>query len=365
MRFLGVDLAWGEGTDKKAANETGVVALEADGTIIEAGWTVGIEKTRAWINELAGPDTLLFVDAPLIVTNPAGTMRACERQVGQRYGRWKVSANASNLGSERHAGLALRELLEADGWQYDDGFAGPPQDGRVMSECYPYTALVGVAELGYDEERPTYKRKPDAIPTAEWRPLRAEVADGLISRLGNLRDADPPLDLAGHAVARRLLEEPSPTVDRDYKHREDLIDACVAAWSAALWHRHGTERCQVLGDETEPQPRASIIAPSRPEQRAGAAKPRKTRARASKKMRSFIEIAMPARFDLECLDGDGAWTHWGRYEARLFDRLDDGSYLCAGHGGSPTYLRCLRQDGQVIYVLDGSGEPFTYRVVKL
>jgi hypothetical protein len=45
MRMLGVDLAWKDGSDEKAANETGVVALEPSGEIVAAGWTVGLEET--------------------------------------------------------------------------------------------------------------------------------------------------------------------------------------------------------------------------------------------------------------------------------------------------------------------------------
>ena len=42
--------------------------------------------------------------------------------------------------------------------------------------------------------------------------------------------------------------------------------------------------------------------------------------------------------------------------------FEDGVYVCAGHGGSPIWLRCLRQEGSVIYVLDGGGDPYTYRL---
>ncbi len=50
---------------------------------------------------------------------------------------------------------------------------------------------------------------------------------------------------------RRLVEEPSPNERKDYKHREDLLDAALCAWTAALWNRWGEARCQVLGfDET-------------------------------------------------------------------------------------------------------------------
>jgi predicted RNase H-like nuclease len=203
-----------------------------------------------------------------VVTNAAG-QRPCETQVGQRYGRWKVSASTTNTGSPRLAGVALRQQLEACGWTYSDGAAGPPADGRAVSECYPYTTLVGAHELGYDRERPRYKRKPPQTPAAQWRTERAATCDDLIARLGRLAAADPPLLFQSHAVSRELTDEPSPVTDTAYKHREDLIDALLCAWTAALWARHGLARCQVLGLATLPGSgdAATIIAPARPERR--------------------------------------------------------------------------------------------------
>jgi predicted RNase H-like nuclease len=138
VRFLGIDLAWGEGTDTKPANGSGVVALEANGRISDAGWTIGLAETLEWIARASGDDTSLFVDAPLVVSNATG-QRPAEREVGERYGRWWVSANSTNLASPRLAGVHLREHLELLGWRYDDGRDGPPTSGLTMSECYPYT----------------------------------------------------------------------------------------------------------------------------------------------------------------------------------------------------------------------------------
>ena len=72
---------------------------------------------------------------------------------------------------------------------------------------------------------------------------------------------------------------------------------------------------------------------------------------------------MPERFVLEFLTGGGEWLDHGLFHASLFGRNDDGTYVCSGHGGSPLFLRCLRQDGAVLYVLDGGGRPYTYRLV--
>ncbi|WP_028801734.1 DUF429 domain-containing protein [Streptomyces sp. 142MFCol3.1] len=268
-RYIGIDLAWSEGGPRSRPNETGVAVVDASGEVLDCGWTRGIDETVAWLGEAAaGGPALAFVDAPLVVDNPSG-QRPCEREVGRRYGRWKVSANSTNLASPRLAGVVLRERLRAAGWVYDDGRCGPPRAGRAMSECYPYTTLVGAAEWGYTEQRPTYKRRPAGVPAAEWRAVRAAECDRLIGRLAGLAAADPPLRISSHPVSRRLADEPSPLASAAYKHREDLVDALVCAWTAALWVRHGRARCQVLGDDSPAAPgtAATIIAPARPEQR--------------------------------------------------------------------------------------------------
>jgi predicted RNase H-like nuclease len=259
--FLGVDLAWGE------VNRSGVAALDAAGRLVDAGWTTGLDETAAWADRVAAPDALLFVDAPLVVENPAG-MRLCDRQTGQRYGRWWVSANAVNLASPRLAGVRLRERLCAAGWRYSDGREGPPAGGRVLAESYPYATLVGVPELGYDR-RPAYKRAKRGTAAAQAWPVRVAACDELIRRIAALAAFDPPVDLTSHPLTKRLVAEPSPARWRDYKPREDLLDAVICAWAAAYWARHGTAKCQVLGlpDEPPARPCATIIVPARPEQR--------------------------------------------------------------------------------------------------
>ncbi|MGI8423060.1 MAG: DUF429 domain-containing protein [Chloroflexota bacterium] len=266
--FIGVDLAWTQ------TNETGVVALESNGNIRSAGWTLGHGPTSDWIESHADDDTLVFVDAPLIVTNQT-RQRPCEQQVGQRYWRAKVSANSTNLSprfGQRLGGLVLLSELERRGFRYDDGIDGPPRSGRTVSECYPYTTIVGSEFLGYDE-RPMYKRPPrgkrSRMPTDVFKPLRARACDDLITRIARLTAVDPPLDLRSHETTRALVDLPSPLNDGEYKHREDLLDAALAAWTAAVWWRYGTTACQVLGaDRGVARPAATIIAPAKPEQRA-------------------------------------------------------------------------------------------------
>ena len=274
--FLGIDLAWREGdaaatepTGDDEANETGVVALRPDGSIPFAGWVRGVAATTSWLEHASAlaHSVLAFADAALVIKNAEG-QRLCETETGRRYGRWKVSANSNNLSSPRRGGLLLRTRLEALGWRYDDGVNGPPRDGRVVSECYPYTTIVGVPELGYELERPIYKRAPKkkgkAMRKADFGPLRARECDELLRRLAALKTADPPLLLESNAATKALLGEPSPLDDDAYKHREDILDAIVCAWTAAYWSRWGPTKCQVLGatDPLVDGRRGTIIAPA-------------------------------------------------------------------------------------------------------
>ncbi|NYF09818.1 putative RNase H-like nuclease [Leifsonia sp. AK011] len=267
--YFGIDLAWGEGSAEKAAKETGVAMVREDGSVADVGWTTGIEETTRWIADRIGEGDTIAIDAPLVVVNPTG-MRECEREVGQRYGRWKVAANSTNLTRAWLGGVTLRQSLEASGVQYDDGVHRPDPGATTMFECYPYTTLVGAHELGYEVERPRYKRPNTSLPSTERRSARAAVFDDLVSRMLALRDASVPLDLLSHASTADLSITLSPTTDRDYKHREDLLDALLCAWTAAVWAEEGLDRCQVLGALSEPDEagrRATIIALARSEQR--------------------------------------------------------------------------------------------------
>ncbi|WP_246852779.1 DUF429 domain-containing protein [Naasia sp. SYSU D00948] len=269
MQYIGVDLAWGEGTEGRQAKESGFAVLDSGGRILDAGWLRGIEAVAEWLIETAKPGCIIAVDAPLVVANSTG-MRECEREVGQAYGRWRVAANASNAGLGWLGGVTLRGQLEAAGFDYLDGTRPPAPDARGFFECYPYTTLVGMEELGYEIERPRYKRLIPGMSAPDARLQRATEFDELIRRVGDLADAVPPVDLRSHDLTRTLLDEPSTPVATDHKHREDLLDAVLCAWTAAIWHVHGDERVQVLGRTSDPDSngrRATIVAPARPEQR--------------------------------------------------------------------------------------------------
>lgn len=271
--YLGVDLAWGLGSDRRPANETGLAVLDDRGAVLDAGWARGVDAVTTWIEQHLGPRTLIAVDASLVVTNPTG-IREAERQVGQRYGRWKVAANPTNLASAASAGARLLDRLTALGVTYvsdTDGMRA--RSGPAVFECYPYTTLVGVEELGYDVERPRYKRLDTTVPAHTARARRADAFDELVRRLRRT-PLDPPLELDTHPLTAALAE-PSGIHGPTHKHREDLLDGVLCAWTAAFWERHGDGRVQVLGsDEDLPADpvdrqgrRPVVVTPARPSQR--------------------------------------------------------------------------------------------------
>ena len=271
--YIGVDLAWGLGTARRAPNETGLAALDTDGTVLDAGWARGVDTVTAWVLDHLGPRSLIAVDASLVVTNPTG-MRQVERQVGQRYGRWRVAANATNTASAASAGALLLDRLADAGVSYaSDTRAMRERTRPVVFECYPYTTLVGVEELGYDVERPRYKRLDTRVAAPVARARRAVAFDDLVHRLLTT-PLYPPLALDTHPLTRDLAD-PSVLHGPTHKHREDLLDGVLCAWTAAFWERHGDGRVQVLGREpglpTDPADadgrHPALVAPARPSQR--------------------------------------------------------------------------------------------------
>ncbi len=78
----------------------------------------------------------------------------------------------------------------------------------------------------------------------------------------------------------------------------------------------------------------------------------------------YLEVQMPEQFELLIQDRPGGpWATWAVLRGEWFERGDDGSYLCAAHGGSPVYIRALSVDPQsgVIEHVDGDGYGTVYR----
>ena len=151
--FVGLDLAW------KATNESGICWLEADTRTsptcrsLEAAARDGEELA----DEIASVEgtVVVAIDAPLLYTSK----RWAEREIGRRFGRYKVSAHSAHAAVKQGwtAGIDLGKALECRGFRLDpDGLRGAGGERRVVVEVYPHTVYVRL--FGLDERIP-YKRK--------------------------------------------------------------------------------------------------------------------------------------------------------------------------------------------------------------
>lgn len=78
----------------------------------------------------------------------------------------------------------------------------------------------------------------------------------------------------------------------------------------------------------------------------------------------FLDLRLPDRFRVDVCD-ERRWVDVGIFDATSLGRLDDGSYVCSGWGGSPLFLRCIEAHDDELVCLDGSGAALAYRIVAL
>ena len=92
MRFIGLDLAWGERA------RTGVAALDDAGRLVSCACVTTDDEIAAFAAEHAPGDCVIAIDAPLIVPNEVG-QRVAERLVARRFGRYAAAAYPANRGN--------------------------------------------------------------------------------------------------------------------------------------------------------------------------------------------------------------------------------------------------------------------------
>jgi predicted RNase H-like nuclease len=108
MYFVGVDLAWGE------RSPTGVAALNADGVFARLGAVRDDADITAALRPYLHGDCLVAIDAPLVVTNPAG-QRPAEAALNRDFRRFEAGAHPANTGKPDFAtGYIVTPTLPAD-----------------------------------------------------------------------------------------------------------------------------------------------------------------------------------------------------------------------------------------------------------
>lgn len=233
MRFVGVDLAWGQN------GETGVCSA-ANGRVIDSALVRTDEEILGWLEPHVTGSCLVAIDAPLIVRN-AVSRRECERAISSCFGRHHAGAHSSNLNlAAFRNGVRAERIARALALDVDPVF--PPGTAvRRAIEVYPHPAVVALFRL--DRILP-YKAKRGRTMDA-----RREAFLALTQHLEDLRVADPPLDVMASPrwpSLRAEIREPASGAHLD--RLEDELDAYLCAYVAAYYWSHGAERCRVVGD---------------------------------------------------------------------------------------------------------------------
>lgn len=221
----GVDLAW-----MGAKNPTAIAVGKVDSHRVELLSVVeNLFGTEAVISALNGIKGLhgVSVDGPLIIKNETG-QRECEREVSSRYGSRKASCHTSNLTRYPNASsLRLSSRLRRSGFQHL-----APVHSKWQIECYPHPAIIEMFGL---EERLAYKKG-----------RVADKREGQI-KLGRLIDqlrGSTILPLIIPVKCRRFLDSDwiSGLKGASLKHNEDVLDAIVCMYIAALYQTGHSNR---------------------------------------------------------------------------------------------------------------------------
>ena len=228
VSFLGLDLAWRSGT-----NPTGGVALRGTISHVEVAEVspalYGLEAVEDFIRRNLAANTVVAVDAPLIITNAAG-QRRCELELSQRYGGQHASCHSSNLNLYPDAsGVRLAAWLTSLGFVH-----AVDNQPRVMFEVYPHAAFVALFNLAS-----IIRYKKGSI---------AQKCDGLRTvqeTLGKLPIVSGPL------LEGLLKRDPAGLRGQTRKSFEDSLDALFCAYLAYHYWRHGKQCWTLFGDRQD------------------------------------------------------------------------------------------------------------------
>ncbi|GAB3831900.1 DUF429 domain-containing protein [Kribbella italica] len=244
IRYVGVDLAWGQ------RGVTGLAVLDASGELLDVTVQQTDDDLLTWLRRwTAGPSFVAF-DAPIIVRNATGH-RPCERLISQYYGRFGASCHAANTKNPSFAnGSRALRLIEA----LDLDLA--PTAERRAAEVYPHPAIVTLFDLPRILQ---YKSKPGR----DFTHLHTEMLR-LAEYVESLADASPPLQVKANPAWQQLRQAlTQATRKADLKRVEDALDGVVCAYIAAYAATHPA-RVRSFGTPESGQ----ILAPVTPAQAA-------------------------------------------------------------------------------------------------
>lgn len=217
MRYVGVDLAWGQ------HGLTGLATVDEQGQLLEMTQARTDSEILAWLEPLTARPCLVAIDAPIVVRNAAGS-RPCEKLVGRYFGRFGASCHSSNTANPAFAaGTRALRLAEGLGLDIDPGSAAE----RRAIEVYPHPAIVVLFGL---PSVLRYKAKPGRDVAL----LRTELLR-LLAFLEDLDAGEVPLRVHDCAAWRQVRRSVEVSAAKAALGRvEDSIDAVVCAYIARL-----------------------------------------------------------------------------------------------------------------------------------
>jgi predicted RNase H-like nuclease len=236
--LIGIDLAW-----KSNTNHTGIAVLAAtEGGVELIDYSMGDIRTLQgvvdYITTHMTENTVIAIDAPLIIRNQTG-QRPCETLIGQRFGRFHASAHTSNLKLYPDPNsMKLVELLGEYGFEHHPDLSKDRQRvGRWLFEVYPHAAQIVFFGL---EQRIKYKKGNLSQKRAGLEILRGLVRTRFPAGIPSLK--------LNERLTVFLEQDLGQFQGTPLKAYEDVLDALVCAYIAALYWYWGSERNEMIGD---------------------------------------------------------------------------------------------------------------------
>jgi predicted RNase H-like nuclease len=234
--FIGIDLAW-----RSERNASGIAIARWDGTaaaIVEVISGVrGLDEIAAIVERSITANTVIAVDAPLIIRNTTARRR-CESEISRRFGARHASTHSSNLTLYPFPATheLVRRLEHAGFRQYVAHERQEP--GRWFFEVYPHPAHVVLFELETIIRYKAKSRRPRSLRLTEFARLQ--------SLLGSLEGAEPSLNVG---AAQSLVIAPLDALrGQALKDHEDGLDAWFCTYLALHAWYWGAERNEIVGD---------------------------------------------------------------------------------------------------------------------
>ena len=227
---IGIDLAWAPRA------RTGLAVVDATGRLIASTSVRTDDEIAAFLNPHLTPDTVVAIDAPLVVPNPTGS-RSCEKALSAVFRAYDAGTHPANTSHPWFDPPRGATLAAHFGWDLDPRtvpFAGSP----VAIEVYPHPAMVVLFGLG---RILPYKNKRGRTVES----LRAAFIL-LVDHLDRVVGPTLGLETSERWAQIRAVVLTAPR-KCDLRVVEDEIDAILCAYLAWLWGRLDPSM-EVFGD---------------------------------------------------------------------------------------------------------------------